>query len=80
MTQPPYACAATFRVSTNADEDWTKISDSVERRRIQNRIAQRNYRMLDPVDSGALYSLEQALKQTIQAGLTELTLDYRQEA
>ncbi|KAL1952759.1 hypothetical protein VTO42DRAFT_4282 [Malbranchea cinnamomea] len=42
----PSRLSASSAVSPHArpNEDWTKISDLTERRRIQNRIAQRNYR------------------------------------
>jgi hypothetical protein len=39
-----YGTSSAFSNSASPDEDWTKISDLAERRRIQDRIAQKNYR------------------------------------
>lgn len=43
---PPRAQAGSRNPSSNLKGDWTELSDLAENRRIQNRIAQRNYRKM----------------------------------
>jgi len=44
VATPIFNTSSAFSPHAYPNEDWTKISDLAERRRIQNRIAQRNYR------------------------------------
>jgi hypothetical protein len=43
MSNPPNSQDA-FEDDAGEEEEWSKVTDAVERRRIQNRNAQRKYR------------------------------------
>lgn len=49
--------SSAFSPNAQPNEDWTQVSDLAERRRIQNRIAQRNYRKSDLASPCELTSL-----------------------
>jgi hypothetical protein len=53
-----HGTSSAFSANANPNEDWTKISDLAERRRIQNRIAQRNYRELITVCNNGLGEID----------------------
>ncbi|KAK9780543.1 hypothetical protein SCAR479_02658 [Seiridium cardinale] len=64
---PRWGTSSASASSTNPTEDWAKISDLAERRRIQNRIALRNYRTklkrrLEDLERRVAASHEESLK------------------
>ncbi|KAK6074023.1 hypothetical protein SCUP234_04886 [Seiridium cupressi] len=61
---PRWWMIGAFSSSANPTEDWTKISNLAERRRIQNRIAQRNYfRPTSALTAHSHKSLQQPLRE-----------------
>lgn len=44
----PYSLPDLTEVKLSAEDDWTKVKDRKEKKRIQNRVAQRTYRKSSP--------------------------------
>lgn len=42
--------AQSVPTATNLDDSWTHVRDKSQRKRIQNRVAQRTYRELGPIE------------------------------
>lgn len=74
MPEPSQKRAAPNNGSTDDaganDEDWTKMTDFTERRRIQSRIAQRKYRELKPLID-RLYGVDQMTESLHRIATTE---------
>lgn len=62
-----HGTSSAFSPNANPNEDWTKISDLAERRRIQNRIAQRNYREFSLVATTPATSYLTTYRQEVKA-------------
>lgn len=41
----PYSLPDLTEIKLSVEDDWTKVKDRKEKKRIQNRVAQRTYRM-----------------------------------
>lgn len=61
MPASPISYALPTHENLDPDEDWSRISDRKMKKRLQNRVAQREYRRrLPPASTSSLFPLAQA--------------------